>query len=124
MKVRSGIVLTLALIFLSVLNGKIAKADEVAYDSGGRRNPFIPLTASGQFSEMSAGSKDLRLEGVIYDPRQQSLAIFSGKAYREGEKIGEVVILKIYKNKVDIRTDTEEQTLWLHGDEKNPAEAE
>ena len=55
-------------------------AEEIAYDSGKRRDPFVPVT--GEDASSMASSSGVKLEGIIYDPGAQSMAILNGKAYQ------------------------------------------
>ena len=91
-------------------------ASEVSYDSGKRRDPFVPLT--GEDVSMSASSSGVKLEGIIYDPKEQSMAILNGKTYQVGEAVGDATVLKILKDHVVISVGGEEKTLRIREDEK------
>ena len=91
-------------------------ASEIVYDSGKRRDPFVPLT--GEDVLVSASSSGVKLEGIIYDPGEQSMAILNGKTYQIGAVVGDATVVKILKDHVVIRADGEEKTLWLREDEK------
>ena len=92
-------------------------AEEIAYVSGNRRDPFVPLTAEdGAF--LNSASSGVRLEGIIYDPGRRSMAILSGKAYQVGDAVGEAKIVKIQKDSVVISEAGEEKTLWIREAEK------
>jgi type II secretory pathway component PulC len=92
------------------------QAEEIVYDSGKRRDPFIPLT--GEDVSVSASSSGVRLEGIIYDPGSQSMAILNGKTYQVGEGVGDAKVLRILKDHVVISVDGEETTLWIRKEEK------
>lgn len=106
--------LALFLVFLS-LCGSLS-AEEVSYDSGKRRDPFVPLT--GDDVSGSASSSGVKLEGIIYDPGNQSMAILSGKTYQVGEVVGDAKVVKILKDHVVISIDGEEKLLRIREDEK------
>ena len=55
-----------ALFFILLTLCGSLHAEEIAYDSGKRRDPFVPLT--GEDASMSASSSGVKLEGIIYDP--------------------------------------------------------
>ena len=92
-------------------------ASEIGYDSGNRRDPFIPLTADESVSSTETSS-GIKLEGIIYDPGERSIAILNGKPYQLGETVGNSKVVKILKDRVVILTDGEEKTLWLRIEEK------
>ena len=92
-------------------------AENVVYDAGKRRDPFVPL--SGEDSILvSSSSSGIRLEGIIYDPGGQSMAILSGKTYQKGEAVGDATVLKIQKDCVVLSVNGEETTLWIRKEEK------
>jgi type II secretory pathway component PulC len=91
-------------------------ASEVSYDSGKRRDPFVPLT--GEDVSVSASSSGVRLEGIIYDPSERSMAILNGRTYQTGEIVGDATVLKILKDHVVISVGGEEKTLWMRKEEK------
>lgn len=91
-------------------------ASEIVYDSGNRRDPFVPLTGEENVS-MPTGSSSAKLEGIIYDPGEQSMAILNGKTYRTGETVGDATILKILKDHVVISIKGEERALWIRDEE-------
>lgn len=107
------------LVFLiSPLCGGNLRAEDVLYDSGKRRDPFIPLSAD-ETSSLDAGPTGIKLEGIIYDPPARSLAILNGKPYLVGESLGDVAILRIFKDYVDVSAAGEERTLRIREEEKN-----
>jgi len=94
-------------------------AQEIVYDSGKRRDPFVPL--SGQTGNLTTAPSGLKLEGIIYDPGKQSVAILSGASYQAGEYAGEALVKSIQKTSVVIVSGGEEKTLWIRDDERPPA---
>ena len=117
MQKNSFIVIT---VFLVAMGSAIAivSAGEIAYDSGGRRDPFIKLSLQPGAGAVVGGVGG-HLQGIIYDPSKQSFAIFGGKTYKTGEKVGDVTIKKIQKDSVVLLVNGEEKTLRLREEEKN-----
>ena len=70
------------------------------YDNGGRRDPFLSLIAdSVSVSDLQELSVEgVKLEGIIYDPLQGSLAIVNGEIYRTGDLIGGFEVKEIGEN--------------------------
>ena len=104
------------IVFLSLSMNSFA-ASKVAYDSGNRRDPFVPLTGEAN-ALVTATSSSIKLEGIIYDPGERSMAILNGKSYQVGEGVGGATILKILKDHVVISVGGEEKTLWIREEEK------
>lgn len=90
---------------------------KIIYDSGNRRDPFIPLTEEDSTS-VSVSSSGVKLEGIIYDPGARSMAILNGKTYQAGEAVGDATVVKILKDHVVILVDGEEKMLWIREEEK------
>lgn len=84
---------------------------EIAYDSGKRRDPFVPLT--GEDVSMAASASGVKLEGIIYDPGNQSVAILNGKPYQAGDPVGDATVVSIHKDHVVVSVSGEEKTLRL-----------
>ncbi|MDO8730246.1 MAG: hypothetical protein Q7J69_03555 [Candidatus Omnitrophota bacterium] len=91
-----------------------------AYESKGKRNPFVPLLLpDGQRvnpppDEEGAGPLGLggiSLQGVVYDPSGDSTVILNGRLLRENEEWEGIRILKIEANAVTIWKDGETQRL-------------
>jgi hypothetical protein len=105
-------------LLLLILAAGSLNAEEIAYDAGKRRDPFVPLT--GEDSELvSASSSGVKLEGIIYDPDGRSMAILNGKAYQAGEAVGDAKVVRIQKDQVVVSTGGEEQILRIREEEKS-----
>ncbi len=102
-------------VFMAVPSPALFSADEIPYSSGGRRDPFIPLIgAKGMLKYGSeAKSKDLVLDGIIFDPAGESLVVINGETYRQGSQIGKVAIISIFKDRVVLGQSDGEKTLWI-----------
>ena len=75
-------------------------ADEgVKYRSQGKRDPFVSLVAySAQTGTgfLSIESLDeIVVQGIIYDPKQGSMAMANGIFLKEGEESGNVKLIKV-----------------------------
>lgn len=93
-------VLTVLIICLPVY----AAEGEFVYDSGGSRDPFVPLVTKGGIYIGSWQTKNLEEEivlgGIIYDPAGGSIAIINGTIVREGEHLLNLKVLKIEKDRI------------------------
>lgn len=100
-----------AFLFYSILF-----ANEITYNDSGRRDPFVPLT--GPTGGVEGGeATGFLLQGIIYDPGKQSLAIIDGKSYLVGEAIGSAVVKQIQKDQVVVSVDGEDKTLKIREEE-------
>lgn len=90
---------------------------EYKYEAGERRDPFIPLIMSQQ--RISLGLEavetvdDVKFEGVIFDPSGSSIAVLNGEIVKEGEKIHNVEIVKIYDNSITVKIYDKVHTIGL-----------
>jgi len=100
-KIKSQILLIVCMVFIFL--GFSFAQDEPGYDSGGRRNPFIPLvTNDGRLLnlEPQPDTVGLSLEGIIYDKHGVSYAVVNQEVVKTGEYAGEYQVLKIEARKV------------------------
>jgi hypothetical protein len=114
---RNKLIQLSVLAMLLVLVTSAFAASEVGYDRGSRRDPFMPLKAE-VFAPASNVSTSVKLEGIIYDPGGQSMAMLNGKAYQMGEAVGDAKVVKISKDHVVISEGGEDKTLWIREEEK------
>lgn len=88
----------------------IAMAEEIRYDSDGRRDPFAPaLSRTGSGSE----SNGFLIEGIVFDPRGGSYALINGQIYREGESLDGSQLVKIMPDRLILLQNSEEVVMWL-----------
>jgi len=69
------------------------------YREGGLRDPFVPLvTKDGKIKTGYSGVEsmaDIVLEGIMYDPAGDSVAVINDTMLRVNEKMGKVKIKRI-----------------------------
>lgn len=99
-----------------ILEAGLLPASEVVSHNGRRRDPFVPL--QGEDVSTSSSSAGFKLEGIIYDPGERSMAILNGKAYQVGDTVGDATVVKILKDYVVISVEGDERTLEIRGEEK------
>ena len=100
--------LTLGLFSSSVI------AEEIRYDRGDRRDPFIPLVGPGGVVNVSKlGSKDISIEGIVYDPNGGSMVLINGEFYKEGDSVKGANVISIFHDHVILNQDKEDQTFWI-----------
>lgn len=109
------VVLVFGILLLILVPWTFA-VSEIVYDSGNRRDPFVPLTGE-ENTALSATPSGVKLEGIIYDPGARSLAILNGKTYQAGEAVGDMTVLKILRDRVVILMGGEEKILWIREEE-------
>lgn len=92
------------------------KDQTFVYDSKGRRDPFLPLVSPEGYlinAEPYSDASEVKVEGIIYDPRGNSFAIINTQVVKAGDKIGAFDVLSIEKNKVILLKDTEKFEIEL-----------
>lgn len=82
-------------------------AFEYKYESGDKRDPFIPLIISQRRVALGLEAvetiEDVKFEGVIFDPVGKSMAVLNGEIVKEGDKAHNVEIVKIYEGAITLR---------------------
>lgn len=103
-----------ALIVALILS--YACCDGLAYDSKGKRDPFVPLVgvdknrAAGLADVVSVD--DVRLEGIAMG-RKGRKAVMNGEIVDEGDRIGSIVIKAITDKAVILSINDTEYTVSL-----------
>jgi hypothetical protein len=93
-----------------------------AYESNGKRDPFIPLVGQekgdrpGSLEEITS-IEDIILEGIAMGPAGKNIAILNGQLVKEKDKIGLIEIRKISKKTVELSIDGIVHTLSLREEE-------
>ena len=86
------------------------------YQKGGR-DPFSPLvTKEGKFIQGEGGGvalEDVVLEGIVWDPRGEAMAMMNGRIVRKGDHIGRFEVIAIGQEKVTLRSGENRYTLHL-----------
>ncbi|MBN1794444.1 MAG: hypothetical protein JW844_05715 [Candidatus Omnitrophica bacterium] len=90
------------------------------YDAKKQRDPFVPLLkpdGTPNADVYGPGSiEELNLEGIAWDSGGEGIAIINGNLVKEGDKIGNITIVKITKEGVQVEIDGELFTCFLQED--------
>lgn len=89
-------------------------AENVSYNSGGRRDPMAPLIDENGRMFQTSDSASVHIEGIIYDPRNVSIAVVNGESYKVGDSLGGYIIKSIQKNSVVFEQDGEQKIFFLN----------
>ncbi len=97
MKVRFFVVLTISVSCLSAY----AMQGDFVYDSKANRDPFVPLVSKdgvrlGSWQKTDAVG-DITLEGIVWDPQGEPMAIVNGNIVKEGDTFLNLEVLEIRK---------------------------
>lgn len=99
----------------------LAFAGEIRYDSGARRDPLTPLVGPDGVIAIKFNPNDLNIEGIIFDSnRAGSLVLINGDFYKEGQSVKDATIISILKDRVILRQDDEEKSLWMREEIVDP----
>ncbi len=93
---------------------------EPEYDSGGRRDPFVPLIGvspkdtarRGVWSVLSVD--DVLLQGIVINPDGTRSAVINGEVIKKGEIIDQVLIKSVGENNVIIEINGRTHDLKLY----------
>lgn len=87
------------------------------YDSKGNRDPFVPLVTKEGIYIGDWRTRDLAeelvLEGIVWDPQGESLAIVSGTVVKEGDIFLNLKVLEIRKEGIRLLKGDEELVINL-----------
>lgn len=105
-------------IFSPTLTGQDAGAEApFIYKSGGRKDPFVPLvTKDGKLMVtygVISSIDDVVLEGIIYDPKAESIVVLNGLILKENDQIGSVRVERIEEDRVILIYQNEKYTFKL-----------
>ena len=104
---------------LSFFSCVSAEEQKYSYAQKGRRDPFVPLVSpAGYLLNLERDENStVDLEGIMYDPRGDSIAIINGELVKVGESIAGVVLLKIDSTKVTVMKDNQRIEIELRREE-------
>jgi hypothetical protein len=89
-------------------------AQEVRYDRGERRDPFIPLIGPEGFVDARKfDTSDLNIEGIIHDPKGESLVLINGEFYKEGDDVKGANVISIFQDRIILGQSDEQKTIWI-----------
>lgn len=94
-------------------------AQEYTYKYQGKRDPFIPLiSSSGYLINLEPQENEiLHLEGIMYDPQGESMAIVNGELVAVGETIGDYLISSIESERIIVIKDNEKVEIEFRREE-------
>lgn len=111
------IILLVASVGLVFSIGFLMAEDNVfVYNDNGRRDPFWPLVSpSGAILvyDESVEFSDMTLEGIIYDPNGERLAIVNSKIVKPLDNVGGFLVSSIQEESVTLQKDGKEFILKL-----------
>ncbi len=103
----------LAVYEKSCFSQSVSAAEEIRYEHGERRDPFISLVEPGGVVRKGVSTSGLNIEGIIYDPKAGSIALINGQPYKEGDSIDNLNLISILKDRIILAQDDEEKILWI-----------
>ncbi|HAJ57812.1 MAG TPA: hypothetical protein DCL35_08665 [Candidatus Omnitrophica bacterium] len=107
--------ITTLFVFLIAACASSAFSEEYVFKNQGKRDPFVPLiTPAGYLVNLEpADENKISLEGIMYDPKGDSMAIINGELVRAGDVVGSALVSSIEPNKVVIIQDNEKIEIEL-----------
>ncbi len=99
-----------------LMNGSFSFSEEIRYDSGSRRDPFVPVKEQKAVAK-PRGVTDILVEGIVYDQKGKSIVIIHGEAYSVGQMIGPQKLVEVHPRKIITEMDGKRLEYWMAGDE-------
>lgn len=116
-------ILRIALLVFVMAQFSMHFENALAYDSHGKRDPFVPLVGLATRSVSGIadimGIEDVSLQGIASDSLGRNAAVINGEMIREGETIGHVTIKKILKNDVILKINENEYLINIYEDKNS-----
>ena len=110
----------LAILTVLLIAGSAMAEEDFIYNAKGKRDPFVPLVSKdGAYASDAygiSGIQDIRLEGIVWDEAQGSIAIINGEIVKEGQKIGAIEVLRVERDAVVFNIDGKATRLELAND--------
>jgi hypothetical protein len=120
--VVASVVLVSAAALSLAVTLRAGDGEPFVYNGKGKRDPFIPLirTQVRSYSGLDTIEtvEDVNLEGIIWDPAADSIAILNGVIVREGDVINNVTIVEITPQQVRLLINEEEFQIYLEKKEE------
>ncbi len=107
----------LGVLLLITVNALFSFSEEVRYDSGNRRDPFVPVKQQQTLGQ-AGGKTDIIIEGIIYDPHGKSMVIVRDEPYLVGDSIGTQKIIEIFQKKIVTLSDGQQSEYWISSDDR------
>jgi hypothetical protein len=91
----------------------------IAFKGEAKRDPFIPLiTSTGYLLNLEPEKNaSLNLEGIMFDPKGDSIAIVNGEIVRVGDEVNGAVVVRIEPDRVSILKENKTSDLALRREE-------
>jgi len=92
-----------------------AQDQKYSYTPQGKRDPFVPLVSpAGYLINLEEEEENtVQLEGIMFDPKGDSMVIINGELLKVGESVAGAVVSKIEPNKVVVIKDNQRMELEL-----------
>jgi len=101
-----------------ILNPAFSFSEEIRYQSGDRRDPFVPIRRN---AAIAATINAFKIEGILYDRKGKSLVTIHGETFKVGDIVNEQVIVAIHPNKIVVELKGVQSEYWISGSEEDLA---
>ncbi len=109
----------MVVLFIIFICACEVSGEEYIYKYQGKRDPFMALiTPTGYLLNLEpTDDKKINLEGIMYDPNGNSMAIVNGDLVRVGDNVGAAVMIEIEPDKIIVLQDNEKIEIELRREE-------
>ncbi len=113
------LIMPVVMILVGV-NPRFSFSEEIRYQSGDRRDPFVPVNRS-----VTPGSTEIgiKVEGIVYDPKGKSIVVIHGEPFKVGDSVADQKIIAIYSSRIVASFKGVESEYWISNAERELAEA-
>lgn len=103
------------------ISAQCVLCDGFKYESRGKRDPFVPLVGGSRPIVMkledATSADDVKVEGIAIGAQGKKVAILNAEVLKEGDKVGEVELVRVEKKFVTISIGGKSYNLYLPGEE-------
>lgn len=104
-----------AVVLVLVLGaGQVFAEEPAGYDSGGRRDPFVPLISASGAAKSGTKAGTLQFQGIIIDARKGASALINGQLYQKGDRVDNTDVVDVFADRVVVKQGNEEKTIWFY----------
>ena len=101
-----------------ILNAGFSFSEEIRYQPGGRRDPFVPIRRN---AVIAATINSFKIEGILYDRKGESLVTIHSETYKVGDTVNEHKIVAIHPNKIIVELKGVQNEYWISSSDEDLA---
>ena len=104
------------ILFLIFSSSPFSFSEDIRYQAGDRRDPFIPINQTPVVTAESVlVAAGIQIEGIIYEARGNSMVVIHGETYKVGDTVENQQIIAIHSSSIVVMVQGSEREYWIPG---------